>query len=171
MAHETTVAKATGKRKTAVSASDMTAAKKSSKTAGEESPPRKKISGELKRDAEDLIGRINAVDAGIDAVYDTCPQVVAGIKLFLQREGVTKASLLAALGGINSNSLNKFLSGKKQDQCGNVTYRTAYVFLEKLRILEGKNKSAARLRNEVENPNGVRGVDVIVVPIDIAIRC
>ena len=56
---------------------------------------------------------------------------------------------------INNNSLGRFLSGKKQDQCGNVTYRAAYVFFEKLRTLEGQKKSAARLKNEREHPTGV----------------
>ena len=56
---------------------------------------------------------------------------------------------------INNNSMNRFLSGKKQDQCGNVTYKAAYVFFEKLRILEGESKSAARRKNEKENPYGV----------------
>ncbi len=156
LAHEKKVAKVTGKRKTAEGEAGMATTAKRAKAAGEDSPPRKRTSAELKRDAEELIRRINAVDAGIYAVYDSCPQVVAGIKSFLQRDGIIKASLLSALGDINSNSLNTFLSGKKQDQCGNVAYRTAYVFLEKLRILEGKRKSVARLRNEVENPNGVR---------------
>ena len=150
LAHEKELAKMTGKRKVAVATAG----------AATDSPPRKKNSDEAKLGALKLIRRINAVDVSVYAVYDTCPQVVAGIKSFLQRDGMTKAYLLLALGDINSNSLNTFLSGKKQDQCGNVTYRTAYVFLEKLRILEGKSKSAARRKNEVEYPRGVRLVCV-----------
>ena len=108
---------------------------------------------EMKREAEDLISRINAVEyVNGDVVYDTCPEVVAGIKTFLQRDGMNKAMLLSALGGINQNSMARFMSGKKQDQCGNVTYGRAYAFLEKLRILEGA------LRNEVANPEGVRHI-------------
>jgi len=114
---------------------------------------------EMKREAEDLISRINAVEyVNGDVVYDTCPEVVAGIKTFLQRDGMNKAMLLSALGGINQNSMARFMSGKKQDQCGNVTYGRAYAFLEKLRILEGAPKSKARLRNEVANPEGVRHI-------------
>ncbi len=88
-------------------------------------------------------------------VHDTCPEFAAGIKKFLQRDGVTKAMLLGALGNINHNSMGQFLSGMEQDRCGNVTYRSGYAFLEKLRILEGRLKSKARLRNEIENPDGV----------------
>lgn len=172
LAHEREVAKqssSSGKRKatttTTTKAADGTAATattekatKKAKTSGDESQaPRKKSSADLRLEAMQLIDRINAV-GGVpeNIVYDTCPQVVAKIKEFLQRDGMTKANLLAALGDLNSNSLNRFLSGKKQDQCGNITYKAAYVFFEKLRILEGKKKSAARIKNEAEHPNGVR---------------
>jgi hypothetical protein len=50
-------------------------------------------------------------------VYDTCPEVADGIKSFLLRDGVNKAMLCLALGNINNNSMARFLSGKKQDQC------------------------------------------------------
>ncbi len=166
VAHEKELAKKAGKRKatktpaptTAGTANATAPAMKKTKTAGEEaSPPRKMTNAELKLKALQLIQRIHAVEGVPEGiVYDTCPQVVAKIKEFLQRDGMTKASVLQALGDINNGSMNKFLSGKKQDQCGNVTYRTAYVFFEKLRILEGKKKSAARIKNESEHPTGVR---------------
>ncbi|KAL7442217.1 hypothetical protein ACHAXM_008232 [Skeletonema potamos] len=109
-----------------------------------------------KDQATELIERINAVEGVSDdsPIFDTCPVVVANIKAFLQRDGITKAILLKALGDINSNSLNRFLTGKQQDQCGNVTYKRAYVFFEKLRIMEGKPKSSKRLSSEAENPRG-----------------
>jgi hypothetical protein len=141
-------AKLTGKRKsttTTVETGVVTTSTKKAKT-GKAS----------KEEAEELIQRINAVVMlNTNAVYDTCPEVVAKIKAFLLRDGVTKAMLCTALGNINNNSMGRFLSGKKQDQCGNITYQSAYIFFEKLRILEGKAKSKARLKNEVANPNGV----------------
>ena len=98
-------------------------------------------------EALDLIRRIRSVHGVREGVvHDTCPQIVKKIKDFLQRDGMTKSYLLLALGVINSNSLNTFLSSKKQNQCGNVTYRNAYVFFEKLRILERKPKSATDVR-------------------------
>ena len=120
----------------------------------EEVPPASKKS--KKDQATELINRINAAEGVSDesAIFDSCPVVAAKIKEFLQRDGVTKAMLLKAFGDINSNSLNRFLSGKRQDQCGNVTYQRAYVFFEKLRIMEGKAKSTKRLSNEAENPGG-----------------
>ena len=146
---------AAGKRKAAVAGADegSEGAGKNRKVKAADGKNSKAV---LKAEAENIIERIKAVDnvSTEDKVYDTCPQVVANIKGFLAREGVTKAMVLEALGGINSNSLNRFLSGKKQDQCGNVTYEGAYIFFEKLRILEGKTKSQARLKNERENPGG-----------------
>ncbi len=68
-----------GKHKTEEGDFGMTTTAKRAKTIGDDSPPRKMTSAELKRDAEELIQRINAVDVRIYAVYDTCPQVVAGI--------------------------------------------------------------------------------------------
>ena len=121
-------------------------------------PPRRERRGdERKREAEELIRCVNAVEgANTTVVYDTCTEVVEGIKSFLQRDGVTRKMLLRALGNVNDNSMRKFFNGKSQDQRANVTYRAGYAFLEKLRILEGRPKSKARLRNEAENPEGVR---------------
>lgn len=110
-----------------------------------------------KSEVLDLMRRVNEVE-GVsyeNGVFDTCPQVITKIKAFLSRDGLTKADFLRhGLGGVNSGSMNTFLASKKQDKCGNVTYKRAYEFFERLRILEGKPKSQARLKNEVEQPNG-----------------
>ena len=108
-----------------------------------------------KAEALAFIDRINAVEVPNDhMVFDSCPQLVTKIKAFLQRDGMTKAMLLQAFGNINNNSLGRFLSGKGQDQCGTVTYKAAYIFFERLRLVEGKKKSAARLKNESERHGG-----------------
>ena len=139
---------------------DSTSNKKAKTNVGEDdssTAPRKKTSTELKEEAEELIQRIKATYIGdYYVVYDSCPEIVTKIKTFLEIPGMTKAMLCSALGNINNNSLGQFLSGKKQDQCGNITYRAAFVFFEKLRILEGKSKSMKRLTNEAVNLNGVR---------------
>ena len=73
------------------------------------------------------------------------------IKNFLKRDGVTKVSFCrSALGGINGNSLNTFLSNKGNHGCANVTYRRAYLFFERLRLHEETPKTKARLDNECE---------------------
>lgn len=106
-------------------------------------------------DAVALMAKINATQgANTSVVYDSCTEIVTKIKDFVAQPGVTKADFCAALGDINSNSLRTFLMGKKQDQCGNVTYRRANAFFEKKRVLEGEAKTARRLKNEAEHPHG-----------------
>ena len=112
---------------------------------------------ELRNEALELLTSIIRVDGVYETpVYDSCPDLVQKIEAFLLYPGMTKTYFCAALGGINSNSLNTFLSGVGQDQCGNVTYRKSWVFFEKLRIWEGEPKSAARIMNEMEMPYGFR---------------
>jgi hypothetical protein len=118
------------------------------------SASKEKSRAELKQDALALIQRISEVEVVSECVFDTCPQIVGKIKPFLLRDGMSKSLLCTALGHINSNSMARFLAGKNQDQSGNVTYKAAYLFFEKLRILEGDVKSQARLQNEVAHPNG-----------------
>ena len=102
VAYEKELAKKSGlgKRKSAAAGTDSST--KKAKTTGKEGP-RKKTSAEVKLEALELIQRINAVQGVMEGVvYDSCPQVVKKIKDFLQREGMTKANLLLALGDINN---------------------------------------------------------------------
>lgn len=142
--------KAGGKRKS----NGPEGASEKAKTTGETpaaAPTKSKA--QLGLETQQLIDRILAVEGVPNTpVYDSCPQLVKKIKEFLARPGMTKAAFLKALDDLNSNSLNRFLTGKGQDQCGNATYRLGYIFVEKLRILEGKPKSAARKKNELEKP-------------------
>ena len=54
------------------------------------------------------------------------------------------------LGGIYHEKLTLFLSGEKVNKCGK-TYKAVF---EKFRILEGKDKSEDRVKNETDNPRG-----------------
>mmetsp|Transcript_31658 Transcript_31658/g.36935 ORF Transcript_31658/g.36935 Transcript_31658/m.36935 type:complete len:316 (-) Transcript_31658:247-1194(-) len=147
----------TGKRKALSSANGEDASTAAAAAAGKKAKTTTTASkATMKIQAQELVDRVLAVE-GVseeDGVFDTCPQLVTKIKEFLTRDGVTKALLLSAFGGINNNSLARFLAGKKQDQCANVSYKQGYIFFEKLRILEGKPKSASRLKNESMNPTG-----------------
>ena len=141
-------------KKVKASSSTLLGSSSATSVAATVAPPKSKA--QIKQDMQDLIQRIIAVQ-GVsvdDGVYDTCAQLVTKIKDFLRRDGMTKVMLLEALGNINSGSMNRFLAGKGQDQCGNVTYRESYVFFEKLRILEGKPKSKPRLKNEIQQSGG-----------------
>ena len=64
------------------------------------------------------------------------------------------AAFLAAIGNVNSNTLNRFLARKKQDGAGLEAYPKAYFFFERMRIMENQPKSKARLKNELEHPRG-----------------
>jgi hypothetical protein len=86
--------------------------------------------------------------------YQISTVCAAQVKTFLAQDGVTKVDFCSILGGVNSNSLNRFLAGKAQDQAENITYRRAYAFFEKKRILEGGAKSKARIKNEMEHASG-----------------
>ncbi|KAH7931147.1 hypothetical protein BV22DRAFT_1027907 [Leucogyrophana mollusca] len=63
---------------------------------------------------------------------------------------------LRDIGGINSNSYGRFMKDSGAT-CGatNGTYYAAYVYFEKVRIAEGKKKTAKRQRNENEHPGGL----------------
>jgi len=57
------------------------------------------------------------------------------------------------LGGIYHEKLTLFLSGENVNTCGK-TYKAAYLFFEKFRILEDEDKSEDGVKNETENPRG-----------------
>ena len=81
---------------------------------------------------------------------------------FLERDGVTREMMSKVL-GISSASLLKFLSEEYMKSIGDKTNKLVYLFLEKLRILEEKDKSEHRLKNEKENPTGYH-YHVLLVP-------
>ncbi|KAG4054193.1 hypothetical protein PC123_g10682 [Phytophthora cactorum] len=108
---------------------------------------------------------------GSVAVFDDCDEIRMKINFFLGEKIVTKAVFLRALGDINSNSLRSFMNSKRGAGSGaaNVVYRTAYIFFEKKRILEGGKKTKKRLDSEktqdrhgfpLRHDNGMRWVIV-----------
>lgn len=117
-------------------------------------PPAKKS----KADAQALMEQImayQATDVSETRVYDSCQDIIKKCKEFLAQKGVTKAAFLStALGGLNSNSLGRFLMTKKQDGAGQLAYRRAWVFFEKKRLMEGKPKSKTRVKHEAQYPQG-----------------
>ncbi|EEY67847.1 uncharacterized protein PITG_18245 [Phytophthora infestans T30-4] len=106
-----------------------------------------------KRKATEKIQDVELPDMDEDgtvAVYDDCDEIRKKINFFLGEKTVTKAAFMRALGDINSNSLRSFMNLKRGAGSGaaNVVYRTAYIFFEKKRILEGGKKTKKRLDNE-----------------------
>ena len=80
---------------------------------------------------------------------------------FLERDGVTREMMTNVLGisGISSASL--LIKGEYMKTLGDKTYKLAYFFLEKLRILEEKGKSEHRLKNQKENLSGCHYNDAV----------
>ncbi|KAF8973887.1 hypothetical protein BDZ97DRAFT_1900644 [Flammula alnicola] len=86
---------------------------------------------------------------------DDCGDVRRKIRLLQQTPGWKVTHWLQEIGNINSNSYNRFMREKgKFDGAANGTYYCAYVYFEKVRVLEGKKKTAKRKSYEKELPNG-----------------
>ncbi|KIK06850.1 hypothetical protein K443DRAFT_88457, partial [Laccaria amethystina LaAM-08-1] len=95
-------------------------------------------------------------DEGTVPVYDDCAEVRRKIRLLQKTPGwKVVTQWLKEIGGINSNSFGRFMKEKgRTDGASNGTYLAAYIYFEKVRILEGKKKSATRQNNEMSQPNG-----------------
>lgn len=56
--------------------------------------------------------------------------------------------------GLQSSQITKFVTSKNQDACTTIAYPKLWRFFEQLRIVEGRPKSAERIQNERNHPNG-----------------
>jgi hypothetical protein len=93
-------------------------------------------------------------DGGVP-VYDTCGEVRRKIRLLQKTPGWKVTQWLRNIGDINNNSYSRFMKeSAKQGGAGNGTYYAAYVYFEKIRVLERKKKTATRLENEATHPGG-----------------
>ncbi|EEY67843.1 uncharacterized protein PITG_18241 [Phytophthora infestans T30-4] len=98
-----------------------------------------------------------------------CNQIRTKIRNFLATKELTRSAFLGLLhieptdfrefmrltgGEVNSTYIGATIFFDRSG-ASNVVYRTAYVFFEKKRILEGKPKSVKRLANEdLQGPDG-----------------
>ncbi|KAF5312496.1 hypothetical protein D9619_003147 [Psilocybe cf. subviscida] len=93
-------------------------------------------------------------DGGVP-VYDTCREVRRKIRLLQKTPGWKVTQWLREIGNINNNSYSRFMKeSNKLGGAGNGTYYAAYVYFEKVRVLEGKKKTGTRLDNEATHPGG-----------------
>ncbi|KAF7339822.1 hypothetical protein MVEN_01898700 [Mycena venus] len=96
----------------------------------------------------------NADGSGIP-VFDLPGDIRRKIRALMSTPGFKVSHWLEEIGGVNSNSYNRFMKAKdKYDGASNGTYYCAYVYFEKVRVAAGKPKSAGRKKNEKENPRG-----------------
>ncbi|KIM48060.1 hypothetical protein M413DRAFT_219993 [Hebeloma cylindrosporum] len=125
-------------------ASDATDSSSSSSSKALSSTPRSWKDVKLEGEDEDGV-----------PVYDDCGEVRRKIRLLQKTPGWKVTQWLREIGGINNNSYGRFMREKgKTDGASNGTYYAAYVYFEKVRIFEGKNKTATRKNNESSLPNG-----------------
>ncbi|KAJ7786101.1 hypothetical protein B0H16DRAFT_17638 [Mycena metata] len=93
---------------------------------------------------------------GTIPVFDYPGDVRRKIKALSSTPGFKVTHWLKEIGNINSNSHGRFMKEKgKTDGAANGTYYAAYVYFERVRIAEGKAKSAGRKQNEIEYPRGL----------------
>ncbi len=96
------------------------------------------------------------------AVFDTCDMIRNKIRAFLRKPGMTQAAFLRALAATYSDGrrlqgaqLHRFLS-MRGPHSGNTSgiFYAAYVFFEKVRVRDGKPKTADRFEMEKHYPGG-----------------
>ena len=85
-------------------------------------------------------------------VYDSCVDVRKNSLLFIEEMCESKSQWLSMIGNVNQKSWNSFMSCKgpgaacfQQPGAGNSAYYKAYVFLEKVRVYRGTQKSPKRV--------------------------
>ncbi|KAJ7900133.1 hypothetical protein B0H14DRAFT_3423532 [Mycena olivaceomarginata] len=94
----------------------------------------------------------NADGSGVP-VYDLPGDIRRKIRALLSTPGFKITYWLEEIG--RSTLTLTIVSAKdKYDGASNGTYYSAYVYFEKVRIAQGKPKSAGRRKNEKENPKG-----------------
>ncbi|KAH9857893.1 hypothetical protein C2E23DRAFT_801906 [Lenzites betulinus] len=94
-------------------------------------------------------------EGGVE-VYDDCNEIRRKIRLLQKQPDFKVTHWLKEIGNINNNSYQRFMKATgPTGGASNGTYYAAYVYFEKVRIAEGKKKTAKRLRNEQEHSCGM----------------
>lgn len=104
-----------------------------------------------------------ALTAKVEAegVYDTCDEVRKKSLAFMAETGMTQTAFIKEIGS-HPPSWSSFIKMKSKfaghnPGAGNGAYPGAYYLLEKVRIVKGDKKSAARLKAEAEKAPGAPG--------------
>ncbi|KAF8519166.1 hypothetical protein JB92DRAFT_2786864 [Gautieria morchelliformis] len=100
--------------------------------------------------------KLKGEDEGEVPVYDDCNEVRRKIRLLQKEPGFKVTHWLRDIGGVNSNSLSRFMkvSGPTAG-AENGTYVAAYKYFEKIRISINKKKTPKRIKNEETHPSGL----------------
>ncbi|KAF9479049.1 hypothetical protein BDN70DRAFT_879204 [Pholiota conissans] len=82
-------------------------------------------------------------------IYDDCNEIRRKIRRLQKTPGFKLNHWLKDIGNINNNSYARFMRYEGETGgASNGTYYAAYVYFEKVRILEGMKKTTTRLANE-----------------------
>ncbi|KAJ7706394.1 hypothetical protein B0H17DRAFT_1156689 [Mycena rosella] len=115
-------------------------------------------SSSSKAKSKDIEWRDVELDTNSDGtipVFDFPGEVRRKIRVLQGTPGWKVTVWLKEIGGVNHNSYSRFMAEKnKAFGAANSTYFAAYVYFEKVRIAEGKKKSAGRKQNEIDHPFG-----------------
>ncbi|KAK5656914.1 hypothetical protein OQA88_3436 [Cercophora sp. LCS_1] len=132
-------------------------------------PTAKQTKAAIKAAAADLLDVSDVIQLHDDErvpVWDTCDTIRRKIRALLAKDGITQAAFLRAIvtaaygegstKKIQSTSFNNFMK-QKGPLAGNTNcvYHAAYVFFEKMRVKQGKKKTADREVMETVWPDGV----------------
>ncbi|KAI0651736.1 hypothetical protein C8Q79DRAFT_1004999 [Trametes meyenii] len=136
------------------SESSVKRARKSDAGEGSSTGAKKGKAAEAPKNWRDVV--LEGEEEGDLPIYDDCNDIRRKIRI-LQREPNFKIThWLKEIGNINNNSYQRFMKATgATGGASNGTYYAAYVYFEKVRIAEGKKKSAKRLRNEEGHSGGL----------------
>ena len=142
--------------------------------------PRKKAKKDPEADKAINTVKLDGEDEGLVPIYDTCDDLRVKINRSLREDGVTQAGFARELTKITPASAYKYqytkFKGEKPDRkiaaghisrflkakgsiggAENSVYYAGYIFFEKLRVMQGKEKS--KKREEMEALWGRKGVN------------
>ncbi|KAI0361756.1 hypothetical protein OH77DRAFT_459157 [Trametes cingulata] len=129
-------------------------ARKADTAEGSSSGAKKGKSAEAPKNWRDVV--LEGEDEGDVPIYDDCNEIRRKIRALQKEPNFKVTHWLKEIGNINSNSYQRFMKATgPQGGASNGTYYGAYVYFEKVRIAEGKKKTAKRIRNEQEYPGGL----------------
>ncbi|KAI0670020.1 hypothetical protein C8Q78DRAFT_975923 [Trametes maxima] len=118
----------------------------------------KTVTAEAPKNWRDVVleGEEEVSNNGSDDCNDIRRKILA-----LQKEPDFKVThWLKEIGNINNNSYQRFMKASgATGGASNGTYYAAYVYFEKVRIAQGKKKTAKRIRNEAQHLSGLSRED------------
>mmetsp|Transcript_8628 Transcript_8628/g.14334 ORF Transcript_8628/g.14334 Transcript_8628/m.14334 type:complete len:213 (-) Transcript_8628:275-913(-) len=121
--------------------------RKATEEAGEKAEKKLRLSS--------LLTSLDAIQLDNDNVYDDCDDIRKKSNEFIAAHCPSLSDWYKAIGNVQSKQWNDFMRHKGAGAgAAGKSYVNAYILLEKYRIHTGAAKTAKRLRNEKENPDG-----------------